>query len=244
MDEAAMLGALEAEGTVIGVMADSLLKAATSSKYRKHLSAQNLVLVSPYYPDAGFNAGNAMARNKYIYCLSYAAVVVQSDTKGGTWNGALENLKEQWVPLYVKETDNPDSGNAQIIKKGGNPLSEDLSLLEFSKLMSSVQDRDTSSQDLFKHSAVREEVQKYPTREDGLILPIENLSLYEIFLLKLQPELSIREKTPDEICEALKINKTQLNLWLTQAVKYKKIMKLTRPVRYQWLGDDPQMRML
>ena len=35
----------------------------------------NLVLISPFYPDAGFNVGNAMQRNKYIYCLSDAAMV-------------------------------------------------------------------------------------------------------------------------------------------------------------------------
>ena len=37
VDETAMLGALESEGTVIGVMADSLLKASSSRKYRQHI---------------------------------------------------------------------------------------------------------------------------------------------------------------------------------------------------------------
>ncbi|PTB91218.1 DNA-processing protein DprA, partial [Marinobacter sp. Z-F4-2] len=72
VDEAAMLGALESEGTAIGVLANDLLRAATSAKYRKYLMANNLVLLSPFYPEAGFNAGNAMQRNKYIYCLSDA----------------------------------------------------------------------------------------------------------------------------------------------------------------------------
>ena len=80
VDETAMLGALEVEGTVIGVLADSLLRASLSAKYREHLVANNLVLVSPFYPEAGFNVGNAMQRNKYIYCLSNAAFVVQSGT--------------------------------------------------------------------------------------------------------------------------------------------------------------------
>ena len=57
-------------GAVIGVMADSLLKAATSAKWRRGLMDGHVVLVSPFYPEAGFNAGNAMARNKYIYCLA------------------------------------------------------------------------------------------------------------------------------------------------------------------------------
>lgn len=43
-------------GVVIGVMADSLLKAATSSKWRKGLMNGHAVLVSPFYPEAGFSA--------------------------------------------------------------------------------------------------------------------------------------------------------------------------------------------
>jgi predicted Rossmann fold nucleotide-binding protein DprA/Smf involved in DNA uptake len=95
VDESAMLGALEAEGTAIGVLADSLLRACSSMKYRRYLVANNLTLISPFYPEAGFNAGNAMQRNKYIYCLSDSALVVHSRIKGGTWNGATENLKRQ-----------------------------------------------------------------------------------------------------------------------------------------------------
>ena len=110
VDESAMIGALEHEGTAVGVVANSLLHAVTSKKYRKHLFANDLVLISPFNPEAGFNVGNAMARNKYIYCLSDAAVVVNSTLKkGGTWNGAIEDLKKKWVPLLVKPKDSPKS---------------------------------------------------------------------------------------------------------------------------------------
>ena len=54
-----------------------------------------------------------MARNKYIYCLSNAAVVVKSDTKGGTWEGAKENQKYHWVPLWVRNSDH--EGNHRIV---------------------------------------------------------------------------------------------------------------------------------
>ena len=122
IDESAMLGALEKEGTVIGVLSDRLLKAATPSKYRPALMAQNLVLISPFSPEAGFDVGNAMARNKYVYCLADAAVVVHSGTKGGTWAGALENLKHGWVPVWVKPTEDPASGNALLVAKGARWL--------------------------------------------------------------------------------------------------------------------------
>ncbi|RND27384.1 DNA-processing protein DprA, partial [Vibrio cholerae] len=97
VDEAAMQGAMLRGGSVIGVMSDSLLKAATSAKWRKGLLENNVVLVSPFYPEAGFNAGNAMARNKYIYCMASSSLVIHSGKNGGTLNGAEENLKKGWV---------------------------------------------------------------------------------------------------------------------------------------------------
>jgi predicted Rossmann fold nucleotide-binding protein DprA/Smf involved in DNA uptake len=136
VDEASMLGALQAEGTVIGVLADSLLRACSSAKYRKYLMANNLVLVSTFYPEAGFNAGNAMQRNKYIYCLSEAALVVQSGTKGGTWSGATENLKKQWVPLWVKRTTDRLAGNSAIVKAGAAWVSENIGEVDFTALFS------------------------------------------------------------------------------------------------------------
>jgi predicted Rossmann fold nucleotide-binding protein DprA/Smf involved in DNA uptake len=66
VDETAMLGAINAGGSAIGIVADSLLRAATSKKWRNALMDGRLVLLSPFYPEAGFSVGNAMARNKYI----------------------------------------------------------------------------------------------------------------------------------------------------------------------------------
>ncbi len=115
-----MLGSLQAEGQAIGVLADSLLIAATAQKWRKGLMNNDLVLISPFYPEAGFSVGNAMARNKYIYCLSEAAVIVHSWKKGGTWAGAIENLKKHWVPAWVKPTTDHNAGNAEIVVQGAN----------------------------------------------------------------------------------------------------------------------------
>ena len=119
VDQSAMLSALECGGTAVGVLADSLIRAATSAKYRKFLVSRDLVLVTPFNPEAGFNVGNAMGRNRYIYCLSAAGIVVSSTpNRGGTWNGAVENLKAGWVPLWVKRTENRNSGNASLVERG------------------------------------------------------------------------------------------------------------------------------
>ncbi len=64
VDETAMLGALGREGTAVGILADSLLRAATSARFRPSRLNGNLALISPFNPEAGFEVGNAMARNK------------------------------------------------------------------------------------------------------------------------------------------------------------------------------------
>jgi len=122
VDETAMLASLEVDGTAIGVLANDLLKAALSNKWRNHLIQNQLVLVSTYYPEASFNIGNAMGRNKYIYCLSDHALIVRSDEgRGGTWAGANENLKKNWIPVFVKEPSNAE-GNLALKKMGVRSL--------------------------------------------------------------------------------------------------------------------------
>ncbi len=123
VDEASMRGAIDANGTVIGVVADSLLKTATSHKYRDAIQRSDIVLLCPFHPESGFSGPNAMSRNKHVYCLSRAAVVVCSDTgKGGTWAGATEDLKKKWVPVWVKHHPDPRSGNRALIERGALAL--------------------------------------------------------------------------------------------------------------------------
>jgi predicted Rossmann fold nucleotide-binding protein DprA/Smf involved in DNA uptake len=126
VDRTAMISALEVGGTVVGVMADSLSKEAVSVKYREGLQSQRLTLVSAYDPDAGFNVGTAMGRNKYIYALAEYALVVCSDlNKGGTWTGATEALeKHKSVQVFVRTQGNITEGNRKLLEKGANPFPE------------------------------------------------------------------------------------------------------------------------
>jgi predicted Rossmann fold nucleotide-binding protein DprA/Smf involved in DNA uptake len=120
IDQAAMTGALEAGGQVCGVLADSLEKQAMVREHRNMLLAGQLVLVSPYDPNASFNVGNAMQRNKVIYALADASLVVSSDLdKGGTWTGAVEQLdKLRFGPLYVRSTGQVSPGLIALRRKG------------------------------------------------------------------------------------------------------------------------------
>lgn len=123
IDQAAMRGALEAGGRVSGVLGDSLEKTAMNREHRNLLIDGQLVLISPYDPSAGFNVGNAMQRNKLIYALADASLVVSSDfNKGGTWAGATEQLdKLRLVPVYVRSTGETGKGLDAIRKKGALP---------------------------------------------------------------------------------------------------------------------------
>lgn len=130
VDSAAMQGATEAGGVSIGVLASDLLKSSLNRQNRLGLQEGHLVLISPFYPEAGFNAGNAMARNKYIYTLADQALVIDSALdSGGTWEGALEDLKQNWVPLYVR-TPGDGAGNVALIEKGGIPYTWDMNASE------------------------------------------------------------------------------------------------------------------
>jgi len=123
VDETAMKSALEVEGTALGILSKGLLSAALSAKWRTHMKNRQLCLVSSFSPDAGWNTGNAMGRNKYIYCLSDYAVVVQSTKgSGGTWAGATENLRNHWTNLFVRSEKQSD-GLKALIGLGALPLS-------------------------------------------------------------------------------------------------------------------------
>ncbi len=62
-----------------------------------------------------------MARNRLIYCLSEAAVVVTSCESGGTHTGAVENLRVGWVPLFVV-ANGVAAGNRDLLTRGALPI--------------------------------------------------------------------------------------------------------------------------
>src|SRR5664280_574792 len=123
IDQTAMHGALETGGTVVGILADSLERAALDREYRSPLMEGQLVLVSPYDPMAGFNVGNAMQRNKLIYALADAALVISSDyQKGETWAGAAEQLTIlRLVPVFVRSQGEIDKGLQELQNMGALP---------------------------------------------------------------------------------------------------------------------------
>ena len=135
IDLSAMYGAMESRGNVVGVLANSLRKSIKSTHYQKYIGSNNLVLLTHFSPESTFTVANAMERNRLIYCLSDAGVVVNSTPyKGGSWNGALQNLKANWVPLWVQRKLDGRSGNPLLAKKGAKFMPENLDSLSIHSL--------------------------------------------------------------------------------------------------------------
>jgi predicted Rossmann fold nucleotide-binding protein DprA/Smf involved in DNA uptake len=126
VDSVAESTAIRSDGTTIIVVADSMEKKIQSKETRNAIMKNQSLIFSATRPDMPFRTFAAMERNKYIYALADFVVVVSSDyNKGGTWAGAVENLRNNWVPMFVRKADDVPEGNIQLLKnKGVHALSE------------------------------------------------------------------------------------------------------------------------
>lgn len=123
VDRLAMSAALEAGGSAVGVLAESLTRMTRDPEVRRAVGDGRLCLCTPYKPTAGFSVANAMGRNKLIYALSAATLVVAADAeKGGTWAGATEALRHGTVPVLAWSGEGAGPGNALLVRRGATSL--------------------------------------------------------------------------------------------------------------------------
>lgn len=124
-DRLAMWAALEGGGFAVGVLAESLERAVREPEVRHAVADGRLCLCTPYKPSAGFSVANAMGRNKVVYALSRATLVVAADhDKGGTWAGAVEALRQAVAPVLVWTGAGCGDGNAELVRLGGIPVDD------------------------------------------------------------------------------------------------------------------------
>lgn len=216
VDQESMLGALNSGGTSIGILADSLNKAVINSKYRPGIEEGRLTLVSSYDPDAGFNVGNAMARNKYIYALAdYALVIHSSFAKGGTWSGAVEALSQlQEVPVFIRLHPTGSEGNQQLYNQGAKPFPSEP-----------------------WHDSLRKILKEAvaPTKAVIDVRPQETLlsptDIYETVLPFILNHLQ-QPKDVKSLAECLNVRQIQIQDWLNRAMQEGKVRKTSKPVAY------------
>ncbi len=248
VDRTAMMGALEGEGKAVGILVDGLIRSAGSTHYRRFVMSGQLALVTPFNPEGGFSVGKAMARNRMIYCMADAAVVIHSAAKsGGTWSGATENLRNDWVPLWVKPDTAGNSGNSRLVELGARWLPDSLAKLSDLFAVPTAMPESISvpshphqnsqsegteapmagnARTASKTAATRT-VAAPAASQPGLI------TFYELFLRHLATILEAGPAGPEEIRSRMELNKAQATDWLKKAVDDGECEKLMRPVRYR-----------
>ncbi len=81
-----------------------------------------VLLMSQFHPDAQWVVSRAMERNNVVTGLAQVVIVAESDSKGGTWEGANGALK-QGRRVYIRQSDEELlPGNGLLLEKGGYPL--------------------------------------------------------------------------------------------------------------------------
>ncbi len=255
IDRAAMQGALTAGGNAVGVLSDSLERAALGRDNREPLIDRNLVLISPYDPSAGFNVGHAMQRNKLVYALSDAAFVVSSDLeKGGTWTGAIEQIDRfRFVPLFVRKGDGVGKGNEALLQRGALRWPEPTNPAElvdavFSAKMAEKPAEPHQETLLF---ALRETAPPMPGQDSLSVAPIASPpsppavqatavaeQLFNTVRAALPRQLG-HGMTEPEIADVLQVTKGQAKMWLTRLLAEGCIEKVkkTKPTKYRSLGE-------
>ena len=237
----------------LGVLAEGLAKTATSGQYRSGLVSDHLTLVSPFDPDSRWFAYTAMERNKLLYGLSDAALVVASSAdSGGTWAGATEALQLGKVKVFVKSTGILAPGNPKLVRMGGIPFPsepwENLSSLftapeaKNGQLFSATA-RPSSPAELNTESAgaappdvllVEKQVALTETSAEESGSSTEAESTCDAYTLVIDAVLALlKEPQSDEwIADKMCVRAAQMKDWLDRGVREGRILKLKKPVRY------------
>lgn len=250
VDQTAMLAAISVGGKSIGVLADRLIKAAVSMKYREGLRQGRVALISPYDPSARFNAGNAMNRNKHVYALADHALVVNSSyEKGGTWAGAKEELKkESKIPVWVRLEGNVPQGNHQLVKLGAIPFPAEpwnrsiLNLLSEAEQFHRIEAQNNTSKQLGLSEVKQQEIESNSVdHQDKEHTPKLPKDAYEAILPLLLHHLG-EPKIDKEVASLLDVGVGQVRIWLKKAIQEKLVEK--KKTKYVLNQDNKQLHLL
>ena len=227
VDSAAMQGALQAGGVACGVLAEGLEKAALNANNRLVFQENRLVLVSACDPKSRFLVGNAMQRNKYIYALADAGLIVNSDfNKGGTWAGAVEQLdKYRQIPIYIRSTGIISKGLEALRDKGAQLWTNPNSAIEFSDILAEkLPKTETHTQkDLFS------DIDNIEAKQRNDHTPEQQLFIFVAELIKSNLNEPKKEK---ELALLLGVSSSQIKLWLNRLVSEGVIAKQGREAKY------------
>src|SRR3546814_13505630 len=120
-----MRAALESNGIVAGVLADSLLRSLRQPANAEAVADGRVCLCTPYAPAAGFSVGRAMGRNQVIDALAAATrVVATGERSGGPWAGAQESAKQPLGPGPAWTGAGARPGTRQLVSTAAAEIAE------------------------------------------------------------------------------------------------------------------------
>ena len=193
-------------GNVVCVLSDSLEKAVAAKRHRQLLEQGNLTVITPYSPDTRFRVANAIRVNRYRYCLSDFAVIVETRRTGGVWLGADENRKENWVPAFVRAEGTVPRGNEALLSLGLMSLTE-----------KEVSECDSIGEYLISRLTLRYD----PSHSGGPVtttLSDADGKLFDIFCEKLASFAVTVARSPEEIQDHFEIEPEQTEVWIARAL--------------------------
>jgi len=119
VDKQALDSSLKYGGRSIIVLPQGIMTFGSGfKKYYSQIVEGDVLVLSTFFPKAGWDAGLAMARNVYIYGLAEEIYVAESNEKGGTWTGVMDGLKKGRT-IYVRQPEGDEkNANALLIAKG------------------------------------------------------------------------------------------------------------------------------
>ncbi|HET7694106.1 MAG TPA: DNA-processing protein DprA [Vicinamibacterales bacterium] len=228
VDQLAVKGCLDHGGAGVAVLADSLEQTLKRREVGRSVLESRLTLITPLHPSTRFTVAGAMGRNKLIYALaSWAAVVSAGLDSGGTWAGAIENLRAGWVPLFVRAGESVPPGNRELINRGGIPLgTADVT----EGLRTWIEQHDIARSRRSDLALIREDSPTYraPSRR------AESTEAADVFPM-VWPSIAAYLSTPrseTEVATAFSLEPSQVNAWLTRAVREGLAERTTDPVKY------------
>jgi predicted Rossmann fold nucleotide-binding protein DprA/Smf involved in DNA uptake len=241
-DQTAMLAAISSGGKSVGILADNLIKAAVAKNYLEGLREGRVALISPYDPSAGFNVGNAMNRNKYIYALADHALVISSSYgEGGTWAGATEELKrDNRIPVWVRLEGDVPQGNHQLVKLGAIPFPLQPWNRRIWDLLAENYDNTSKGLALNKANQTENKLDNISSQNRELTSELPK-DAYEAVLPLLLHHLQ-EPKGEKELAKLLDVGVGQIRLWLKKAIQQKIVDK--KKTRYVLNCDNKQLHLL
>ena len=129
VDTFAVQEAIAKNACFVEFVANSMIERIRIPQISSMIQYGKGLILSEANPFAPFNVGMAMSRNKYIYMISKYTIVIKAvytlkngKKTGGTWNGAIENLKSKYKRVLVFN-DGKTIGNKELIDLGAIAIS-------------------------------------------------------------------------------------------------------------------------